>query len=441
VGGGGSQTEYNRWGDYSAMRIDPSDDCTFWYTQEYQATTQSANWNTRIGSFKFPSCGQTLVSTTTALSSSLNPSAYGQSVMFTATVAPASGTGTPTGIVSFKDGNTLLGSSTLNASGVANFSIASLTGGQHSVTAVYGGDATFSGSTSTVLTQAVNQAGTTTALASSLNPATYGTSVKFTATVSPSTATGAVQFFDGATALGSATLSGGTASLSTSGLSAGSHSITANYVGDTNYLSSVSAVLAQTVNQANTTTTVSSSANPSTLGQSVTFIAAVSPSAASGTVTFYDGATALGSATLTGGSASLSTSTLSVGTHSITAAYNGDSNNSASTSSALAQTVNSLISTTTSLTSSSNPSGRGQKVTFTATVSPSSGTGTPTGTVNFWDGTAPLGASTLNSSAIATLSISNLSVGSHSITAQYSGDSNYNGSTSAVLTQVVQRKK
>jgi hypothetical protein len=57
VVGGGSQTGYNRWGDYSAMRIDPSDDCSFWYTQEYQATTQSANWNTRIGSFRFPSCG------------------------------------------------------------------------------------------------------------------------------------------------------------------------------------------------------------------------------------------------------------------------------------------------------------------------------------------------------------------------------------------------
>jgi hypothetical protein len=57
VVGGGSQTGYNRWGDYSAMRIDPSDDCSFWYTQEYQATTQFANWNTRIGSFRFPSCG------------------------------------------------------------------------------------------------------------------------------------------------------------------------------------------------------------------------------------------------------------------------------------------------------------------------------------------------------------------------------------------------
>ena len=55
--GSGSQTGYNRWGDYSAMRIDPSDDCTFWYTQEYQTISQDVNWNTRIGSFQFPNCG------------------------------------------------------------------------------------------------------------------------------------------------------------------------------------------------------------------------------------------------------------------------------------------------------------------------------------------------------------------------------------------------
>src|SRR5262245_49898518 len=79
VSGGGSQTGFNRWGDYSAMRVDPSDDCTFWYTQEYQATTADANWNTRIGSFKFPSCGESQTSTTTTVTSSLPNSTFGQS--------------------------------------------------------------------------------------------------------------------------------------------------------------------------------------------------------------------------------------------------------------------------------------------------------------------------------------------------------------------------
>lgn len=57
IEGTGSQSAINRWGDYSAMSVDPLDDCTFWYTQEYYATTGS-NWQTRIGSFKFPSCGE-----------------------------------------------------------------------------------------------------------------------------------------------------------------------------------------------------------------------------------------------------------------------------------------------------------------------------------------------------------------------------------------------
>jgi Bacterial Ig-like domain (group 3) len=137
VAGGGSQTGVNRWGDYSAMMTDPSDDYTFWYTQEYQATTQSTDWNTRIGSFKFPSCGQTLVSTTTTLVSSANPSPYGQPVTLTATVTPASGTATPTGSVTFQDGGAAFGSGVLNASGQATYATAALAVGSHSITAVY----------------------------------------------------------------------------------------------------------------------------------------------------------------------------------------------------------------------------------------------------------------------------------------------------------------
>jgi hypothetical protein len=60
VSGTGSQNgNLSRWGDYSAMQVDPVDDCTFWYTQEYMKTTGSFNWNTRIASFKFPGCGST----------------------------------------------------------------------------------------------------------------------------------------------------------------------------------------------------------------------------------------------------------------------------------------------------------------------------------------------------------------------------------------------
>jgi hypothetical protein len=57
VNGAGSQTSPTRWGDYSAMTVDPADDCTFWYTQEYSKVTGSFSWNTRIANFKFSGCG------------------------------------------------------------------------------------------------------------------------------------------------------------------------------------------------------------------------------------------------------------------------------------------------------------------------------------------------------------------------------------------------
>jgi hypothetical protein len=129
------------------------------------------------------------------------------------------------------------------------------------------------------------------------------------------------------------------ATFNTSSLGAGSHSITGVYNGNSNYTGSTSFALTQTVNKANTTTTLTSSPNPSNKGQNVTFTATVSPSAATGTVQFFDGATSLGTATLTGGKVTLSTSSLSPGSHSITATYSGDANDNGSTSSVLTQTV------------------------------------------------------------------------------------------------------
>lgn len=323
VAGGGSQTGYNRWGDYSAMRIDPSDDCTFWYTQEYQATTQSADWNTRIGSFKFSSCGQSLASTTTTLTSSLNSSTYGQNVTLTATVSPSSGTGTPTGSVTFKDGSTTLGSSPLSTSGTATFSTSSLAAGQHSLTAAYSGDATFSSSTSSVLTQTVSQASTTTALASSSSTSAYGQSVKFTATVSPATATGTVQFFDGSTSLGTATQSGGTASLSTSTLSVGTHSITATYSGNSNFTGSTSSAITQTVNPAPSDFSISASPTSESVkrGRTASYTVTVTPSggftgsvALTATVTPAGPIPSFSPSTITGGSGS---STMQVSTSGV----------------------------------------------------------------------------------------------------------------------------
>jgi fibronectin-binding autotransporter adhesin len=311
-----------------------------------------------VGSGNFtPSTSAVLVqtvnqaTTTSAATSSTNPSVYGQSVTITATVtAVAPGNGTPTGSITFLDGSNALGTATLSG-GKATFKTAALAAGQQTITVSYSGDGNFVASTSGPLTQIVNQSATTSKVTSSANPSVFGESVTFTATVTAvapgsGTPTGSVTFMDGSTTLDTGTLSGGTATFSISTLPAAAHSITVIYGGDTNFLTSTSAVLTQTVKQAGTTSSVTSSANPSVSGQAVTFTATIAPvSPGSGTptgsVTFDDGSTVLGTVALNNGTASFTTSSLAVATHSIKAVYAGDTNFKVSTSAVLKQVVNS----------------------------------------------------------------------------------------------------
>ena len=168
-----------------------------------------------------------------------------------------------------------------------------------------------------------------------------------------------------------------------------------------------------------TATAVQSSVNPSVFGQLVTFTATVSPVPAAsgtptGTVTFKDGGTTITgcSAVPLNGSlqATCTPSSLASTSHSITAVYNADANYTGSTSSALTQTVNKALTTTT-VNPSANPSVFGQSVTFTATsIVTLPGTGTPTGTVTFKDGATTLGTGALNGSGVATFSTSALSL-------------------------------
>src|SRR5271165_1555720 len=242
---------------------------------------------------------------------------------------------------------------------------------------------------------------TTTTLTSSQNPLTYGQSVTFTATVSSLSGTpvGRVTFKNGSAFLGSATLTAGVAIITTAVVGAGTRSITAVYNGTAAFTGSTSSVLSQVVDQAATTTALTSSQNPSTYGQSVTFIATVSSSYAgtpSGKVTFKVGKTVLGSGSLSGGAASYTTSVtqLAGGTTSVIATYSGGVNFSGSTSGAYSQTV-SPAPTTNVLTSSLNPANTGQGVTLTTTLN--STAGTPSGNVEFLDGTTTIGVVALKS--------------------------------------------
>ncbi len=380
--------------------------------------------------------------TTTTLVTSAGTTTSGQSVTFTATVTPSVGV-PPGGTVTFMDGATALGNGTLAigaSSSVATFTTTTLTVGNHAIIAIYNTGTKDAGSSSSPLVQVVNPSPTATALKSSVNPSTSGESVTFTATVTATTGatpTGTVTFTSGTTTLGTGTLAGGVATFATTALPVGSSSITASYGGSSTDVASTSSALTQVVNVSPTATALKSSANPSTSGESVTFTATVTATTGAtptGTVTFTNGTTTLGTGTLAGGVATFATTALPVGSSSITASYGGSSTDVASTSSALTQVVN-VSPTATALKSSANPSTSGESVTFTATVTATTGA-TPTGTVTFKNGTTTLGTGTL-AGGVATFLTTTLPTGSDSITAGYGGSTTDATSTSAALDQVV----
>jgi hypothetical protein len=282
--------------------------------------------------------------------------------------------------------------------------------------------------------QAPTAGGTTTdtvSLTASASSVVAGGSVTLTATISPSSATGTVIFYSGSTSLGSATVSSGVATLSPTFSTAGTLSITADYSGDTTYESSVSSAVSLTVTAAltNTITTLTAT-NPTSAG-SVTFTAAVTPAAATGTVTFYNGATSLGTGTLASGTTNAtatSTVTLTAGTYSVTATYAGNSTYATSTSSAVAVTVPAASPgvefTTITVDASSASASPGDSIALTATVSNPDATGL----VTFYDAAASparlLGIAPL-SSGTATIPATFSSEGTHQIMASYSGALGY----------------
>lgn len=241
-----------------------------------------------------------------------------------------------------------------------NFTDSTLVVGQSYLDSTYGVNVIVLGATSSALTISVTKGGggtaaTTTALASSANPSTVGASIRFTATVNGTNPTGSVAFKDESSTISGCSavaLAGSgnsrTAACTTNALAGGTHNIVATYSGDTANAGSSSAALAQVVNKATSSTTVTSSANPSAAGASVTFTATVSGISPTGAVNFKDGANSISdcSAATLGGSgnirtATCATSSLAAGTHSISAVYGGNASNNGSTSAVLSQVVNS----------------------------------------------------------------------------------------------------
>ncbi|HET9720569.1 MAG TPA: Ig-like domain-containing protein [Solirubrobacteraceae bacterium] len=420
-----------------------------WY---YRITPVLNSWT---GLASPASAGVSTGVATDTLTASANPATVGSAVTFTATVT---GSGpTPTGSVTFKDAGTAISSCGTGgvvtlSSGAAICTVSYPATGSHAITAAYSGDATYGATAGNTLSETVGQGTPTDTVTASASPGYVNGSVTYTATVTGpgATPTGSVTFKDGGTTIstcgtsGVVALSGGVATCSVTYAATGSHAITAGYGGDANYLAVAGNTLSESIIKRTPTVSLSASANPVLAGTPVTYAATVSGAGAlpTGTVTFKDGGTAIGTCgtsgvvTMIGGMATCSVTYSTVGSHSITASYSGDSNYSSLTSSTLTELVRTI--STTAVAASYNPVAVGAQVTYTATVTGSSGT--PTGSVTFEDGGAPVsacgtsGVVTLTSGS-ATCAVAYASAGTHLITAVYSGDTTFITSTSTALAE------
>ena len=432
--------------------------------------------------------------TTTTLVSSLTTSVVNQVSTYTATIAPAvPGSTNPTGSVTFSyslnGGASVILCTSVPVATVGTITSSTCTDplptkGPYIIKATYSGDSNFSTSVGTT-PQTVNQASTTTTVVSSVPSAAVNQAVTFTATIRPAIAgatnpTGTVTFTStlggnspvnlnctSAQPISVSTAAGTTTAVCTASLPAnGNYTITATYSGDTNFTSPAAGTVVQPVGLTATTTTVSSSLPSSFVNETVTFTATVKSTISgatnpSGSVAFtyvLGGGVpvtlcATAGLTQSSGVASCTAPLPSAGSYAITATYSGDTNfasssNLSSTPAApLTQTVNQPV-TTVGLTSvPATNSVVNQSVTFTATINPVNtgaptytGTTEPTGTVTFTD--------TLTSTTLCTITVSSAGTvppctvafstpAANTVTATYSGDSNFPKTTSAVVTQTV----
>ena len=378
--------------------------------------------------------------TTATLTSSLNPSNYGNSVTFTATIPPG-GTTAPTGTVSFLDGAAKIGTGTLGGNpGVATFTTAALNMGTHIITVNYSGDSSNGPSSSLPLSQVVKQAQTATTVTAvpsqgiAGGPETITATVKLT--VGAGTPTCTVTFTSGTTQLGSAPLSAGGTATITPALAQGSYQIAATFSGDSNNLGSASAPLALTVVQATTQTALTVSPSPALVQVPITFTAQVLSNGGTptGGVNFLANGSVIGAGTVNAsGKATFTTATLAAGIYSITATCIGDANNGSSSSSPTSLTI-SLATTATAITVTPNSALVGAAITITAKVTGNGGT--PTGSVNFIANGTTLNTATLTRGS-ASFTTSTLAPGTYTVTASYLGDAADSPSTANSISEGV----
>lgn len=364
-----------------------------------------------------------LTATSTALKISNMTPDYDTNLTLTATVSPASATGT----VSFYNGSALVGTSNLSG-GVATETVSFPAGGSYNLTAIYSGD--FTNATSTSATLNVNVTGplvTSTYLQISTTSIAAGDNVTLTATMTPANATGTVTFMNGSTPISTVNVVNGTATLVTAFSETGQLQIQADFNADSAYEASNSNIVGLYVT-GDTPTSVGVSftiADP-IIGYSTTLIATVTPSGATGNVSFYDDSTWIGNGQVMDGVASFTYIPESSGARTINAVYSGDPTYISSSGSAILNVSNTgSTATSTSLVLSNNSIYTGDTETMTAMVTPANATGQ----VTFMSNGTPLGTA-LVTNGTATFSTVFNSEGEYSLTAVYDGDLTYAPSTS-----------
>ncbi|HEX7717721.1 MAG TPA: Ig-like domain repeat protein, partial [Marmoricola sp.] len=399
----------------------------------------------------------TKASTSTTVAPSSSTVTIGDPVTFTASVASAPGTTTqPSGTVQFKVDGSDFGAAQSLAGGSATsqaFNTGLLSIGNHTVQAVYSGDADYLGSTSSSVTFRVRNPllPTTTTGTATPSSVVFGQTVTLSADVAKGSGTdavtGSVTFTDGATPLGTATVDGsGHAQLDVSTLAVGGHSIVAAYSGDDVYNASSSAPSAVTVAKADVTVDLTTADDTTVTGEAVNLTAHVSALAPgegtpTGTVQLVVDGNDVGSpVTLVGGSAAFGAlTTLGAGDHTLAVSYGGDASFRTGTDS-LTQHV-AMAGTSTSLVAGPSPSSEDQPVTITASVvAQAPGSGAPTGTVVFTADGDVIGAAPLvpgGGGSQASLDVSTLAPGAHTLAASYAGDGDFLGSESADLSHTV----
>lgn len=379
-----------------------------------------------------------LATTTLSLTSMHNPSRFGDVVVLTTTL---SGAVSNRGTVELFQGSQSLGAKQ-TLGNIVTWHVYDLPLGQHSFTAVFSGDGDNAPSSSAPLVQTVERRVTLPVLSSSPNPSTVNQGVTLLAYLyggmSPG---GTVEFFSGNQSLGSAPLLGDLASLAVSSLAVGTHEFTATYSGDVNNLPSTSIRHAHTVDRATSQVALTASPDPTTVGQEVTLTATVVGASPSGRVEFFSGSQPIGTNSLSGGRARQMVSFLVAGSYNIRAVYSGDGDNQPSTSPIVTHSVE-QAAPRLSLASSPNPSSPDQQLTLTATLA---GDINALGDVEFFDGPSSLGRAALSgvtgsvSGRWATLIVTPLSAGSHSLRAEYVGNASNMPATSPTITHTVNR--